>query len=183
MYDTVQLRQEDWCLQCYIWQRDWDKSKIPEEKIIKTLISGVKSSGDQAEWGLRETAKLLTKEYPLINQIVQNDIYVDDCLSGENTRIDSRKSWSDRIGTKLRWLFTKRSHVHNRNPSSNFSADDCSDNMARMKQFPKEDISTVSSNFLGVPVGSRGKGPENFGYFTFWIAENISLVVICLFLD
>ena len=42
MYNTVQLRQEDWCLQRYIWQRDLDKSKIPEEKIIKTLIYGDK---------------------------------------------------------------------------------------------------------------------------------------------
>ena len=102
MYDTVQLRQEDWCLQCYIWQRDWDKSKIPEEKIIKTLISGVKSSGDQAEWGLREIAKLLTKEYPLINQIVQNDIYVDDCLSGENTE-ELAQEKADQIELVLNW--------------------------------------------------------------------------------
>ena len=49
MYNTVQLRQEDWCLHCYIWQRDLDKSKIPEEKIIKALIYDVKSSGNQAE--------------------------------------------------------------------------------------------------------------------------------------
>ena len=45
----------------------------------------MKSSGNQAERGLRETAELSAKEYPLINQIVQNDIYVDDCLSEENT--------------------------------------------------------------------------------------------------
>ena len=25
-------------------------------------------------------------------------------------------------------------------------------------------------------VGSRGKAPEIFGYFAFWIAENIALV-------
>ena len=56
MYNTVQLRQEDWCVQRYIWQKDLDKSKIPKEKIIKTLIYGVKSSGNQAERGLRETA-------------------------------------------------------------------------------------------------------------------------------
>ena len=49
MYNTVQLRQEDWCLQHYFWQRDLGKSKIPEGKIIKTLIYGVKSSGNQAE--------------------------------------------------------------------------------------------------------------------------------------
>ena len=39
-------------------------------------------------------------------------------------------------------------------------------------------------------VGFRGKAPENFGYFTFWIAQNRKAhcetrawTVICLFLD
>ena len=80
MYNLVQLRQEDWCLQRYIWQKDLEKCKVPEEKSVKTLIYGVKSSGNQAE------RRLSTKEYPLINQIVQNDTYVCDCLSGKNTQ-------------------------------------------------------------------------------------------------
>ena len=28
------------------------------------------------------------------------------------------------------------------------------------------------------PVGSRGKAPENLGYFTFWIAQNIALAAL-----
>ena len=51
MYNTVQRREEDWCLQRYIWQSELDNRKIPEEKIIKTLIYGIKSSGNQAERG------------------------------------------------------------------------------------------------------------------------------------
>ena len=47
---------------------------------MKTLIYGVKSSGNQAERerGLWETPRLLAEEYPKVNQIVQNDIYADD---------------------------------------------------------------------------------------------------------
>ena len=52
-----------------------DPRKLPEEKVFKTIIYGVKSSGNQAE---RQTYKKLQ-----VNQTVQNDIYVDDCLSGE----------------------------------------------------------------------------------------------------
>ena len=55
MYNTVQLREEHWCFQRYIWQNELDNRKIPEEKIIKTLIYGVKSSGNQSERELRET--------------------------------------------------------------------------------------------------------------------------------
>ena len=47
MYNTVQLSQEDWHQQRYIWQKYLDKSKLHEKrKIIKTLIYGVKSSSN-----------------------------------------------------------------------------------------------------------------------------------------
>ena len=56
---------------------------IPEQKVIKTLIYGVVSSGNLAERCIRETAKLSKDEYPEINDIVHKDLYVDDCISGE----------------------------------------------------------------------------------------------------
>ena len=83
MYNSVKLVEDDWCLQRYIWQKDLDARKLPEEKVIKTLIYGLKSSKYQAERGLRETVRLSAEEYPKASQIVQNDIYVDDCLSGK----------------------------------------------------------------------------------------------------
>ena len=36
MFNTVQLREEHWCFQRYIWQNELDYKKIPEEKVIKT---------------------------------------------------------------------------------------------------------------------------------------------------
>ena len=63
MYNTVKLLEKDWCFQRYIWQENLDSMKIPEEKVIKTLIYGVKSSGNQAERGLRETANLCKEDY------------------------------------------------------------------------------------------------------------------------
>ena len=82
MYNSVKLHEENWCLQRYIWQHELDPTKIPEEKVIKTLIYRVKYSGNQAERSLRETAKLSQDGYSQINQIVSKDIYVDDCISG-----------------------------------------------------------------------------------------------------
>ena len=58
MYNTIQLDQRDWCLQRYIWNENLDPTKIPEEKVIKTLIYGVKPSGNQAEYGLRKVADM-----------------------------------------------------------------------------------------------------------------------------
>ena len=82
MYNTVQLREEHWCSQRYTWQNELGNRKIPEEKVIKTLIYGVKLSGNQSERGLRETGRMSEVEFPQVNHIVEKDVYVDDCLSG-----------------------------------------------------------------------------------------------------
>ena len=66
MYNSLKLVEDDWCLQRHIWQKDLDPRKLPEEKVIKTLVYGVKSSGNQAERGLRETARLSAEEYPKV---------------------------------------------------------------------------------------------------------------------
>ena len=60
-----------------------DKRKLSDEKVIKTSIYGVKSSRNQSERGLGETARISAAEHPEVNDIVQKGIYVDDCLSGE----------------------------------------------------------------------------------------------------
>ena len=89
MYNSIKLRQEDWCYQRYIWQQDLDPSKIPDEKVIKTLIYGVRSSGNQAETGLCKTADISKNEYREIIEIIHTDFYVDDCLSGSSTEISA----------------------------------------------------------------------------------------------
>ena len=64
MYNTVKLQEEDWCLQRYLWEENLNPSKFPQEKIIKTLIYGIKSSGNQAEYALRKAASASKSEYP-----------------------------------------------------------------------------------------------------------------------
>ena len=63
MYNSVNLVEDDCCLQLYIWQKDLDPRKLPEEKVIKTLICGVEPSGNQIERGLQETVRLSAEEY------------------------------------------------------------------------------------------------------------------------
>ena len=85
MYNTVKLDEDHWCYQMYLWENDLNPTKEPKTKIIKTLIYGVKPSGNQAERGIRETGKLMKANFPRQNEIIDNDIYVDDCRSGEDT--------------------------------------------------------------------------------------------------
>lgn len=85
MYNTIKLDSQDWCFQRYVWQQDLDPTKIPEEKVIQTLIYGVKPSGNQAEFALREVARLHSDKYPEVSQILHQDVYVDDCITGEES--------------------------------------------------------------------------------------------------
>ena len=158
MYNTVQLREEDWCLQRYIWQENLDPRFIPEEKVIKTLIYGVKSSGNQAEHALRLTANLSMAEFPEVNEIVQNDVYVDDCMSGEaaeelcHQRADELNLVLTRGGFCLKG-FTFSKH----DPPKELSVDGRSINVAGMCWFSNEDYLKLDISPLDFTKQRRGK--------------------------
>ena len=62
------------------------KLKIRElNSVIKTAIYGVRPSGNLAECGLRKTAELTQSECPKAYDIIMNDMYVDDCMSGDDS--------------------------------------------------------------------------------------------------
>lgn len=161
MYNTVRLDQQDWCLQRYVWQKDLDPSKIPDEKVIKTLIYGVKPSGNQAEYGLRKIAEMSSKEFPEASQIIKRDIYVDDCISGEssldkaNQRADELELIVNRGGYKLKGItFTGE------NPQDNLSDDGQSLIVAGLKWYPKDDLISLNIGELNFAKRQRGKKPS-----------------------
>ena len=92
MYNTVKLKEDHWCLQRYLWSNNLDPNQPPQEKIIKTLIHGVKSCGNQAERTLRKTANHSKDQYPRVNEVVNKDVYVDDCISGEDSLNEAMKN-------------------------------------------------------------------------------------------
>ena len=91
MYNSIKSHEQNWCLQRYNWQQDLDPTEILEEKVIKTLICGAKSSCNDADCVLRETAKFSQVESPKVNEIVKNNVYVDDCISVEQSKREALK--------------------------------------------------------------------------------------------
>ena len=103
---------------------------------------------------------MFVKEHPLINQIVQNYIYVDDCLLWKNTgevaleKADQLELVLNRGGFSLKTVtFSKK------DPPNNLSADDCSVNMAGMKWCPKKDMVSLDIGELNFAKKQRGKKP------------------------
>ena len=52
MYNAVHLDKNHWRYQMYLWDDNLNLQVQPRWKVIKTLIYGVRSSGNQAECGL-----------------------------------------------------------------------------------------------------------------------------------
>ena len=82
MYNVVRLDKRYWQYQLYYWQKELDPNKEPSLKVIKTLIYGSRPSGQLAQRALRLTAERSSDKYPRAYEIVNKDIYVDDCISG-----------------------------------------------------------------------------------------------------
>ena len=145
MYNTVQLQEEHWCFQRYIQQNELDNIKIPEEKVIKTLIYGVKSSGNQSERGLRETARMSAVEFPEVNHIVEKDIYVDDCLSGAQN-LKHAMIRADQIELVLnRGEFSLKGVTYSgKDPPATLTNDKASINVAGMRWFPKDNLVSLN---------------------------------------
>ena len=162
MYNTIKLRQEDWCFQRYLWQDQLDHQKNPEEKIIKTLIYGVRSSGNQAERGLRQTSELSKDQYPEVNAIISKDVYVDDCISGEPT-IEAAMTIADQMEIVLcRGGFCLKGFTFSgKDPPDDLSSNGKSVNIAGMIWFSKDDFLSLDISDLNFARKQRGKKPIN----------------------
>ena len=171
MYNSILLDENHWCYQLYLWQDQLDPIKDPKIKVIKTLIYGIKSSGNQAERGIRETGNLMKNEYPRQNEIISQDVYVDDCLSGENTLNQVYKTTDVLKAVLIKGGFDiKPVTISGCDPPEQLANDDKSINVAGMKWFPKGDFISLNIGEINFSKKSRGKKlasregiiPENF---------------------
>ena len=140
MYNTVLLIKEHWRYQLYWWSENLKPGEIPVIKVIKTLIYGVKSSGNQAEKAIRMVVDLMSDLYPLAAEIVNNDVYVDDCISGEMTENDRLRA-TDQLKLSLeKGTFTLKGLTFSgEDPDITLSQDGKSVSTGGIKWFSKED--------------------------------------------
>jgi len=162
MYNTIKLEEDHWTYQRYLWHPNLETGQEPEEKVIKTLIYGVKSSGNQAEYALRQVADLSKSEFPRINEIVHKDVYVDDCLTGESNRQEAHHR-SDELEVVLNrgGFQVKGVAFSGEEPPSSLSEDNKTIFVAGMKWFVKEDMLSLNVGELNFAKKNRGKKPSH----------------------
>ena len=153
MYNSVVLRKDFWRYQLYWWSPNLGLNEEPAIKIIKTCIYGVKSSGNQAERALRLVAEKMSSKYPLAHEIVRRDIYVDDCVSGEDSE-EQRAVATDQLSVSILHggFALKGVTLSGEDPSDTLSNNGKSIMVGGQNWFPKEDylvlnIGKISDKF------------------------------------
>ena len=162
MYNTIRLNNKDWCFQRYVWQDALDATKIPKEKIIKTLIYGVRPSGNQAEHGLREIANIFKSDYPEVQRIINEDVYVDDCVTGESSIVEAYTR-ADQIQLVINHgtFMLKGITFTGEDPLPNLTEDGESIVVGGMKWYPKTDEISLNITDLNFSKKRRGKKSQD----------------------
>ena len=158
MYNAVRLSKAYWCYQLYFWQEDLNPNLEPKIKVVKTVIYGSRPSGQLAERAIRLTAEKNLDSYPKAHRIINDDIYVDDCLSGNDSHsgmlqdTDELKLTLDSGGFTLKG-FT----VSGRDPDPTLSGGELFVVVGGLKWFPKGDFIMPNIGDLKFPDRVKGK--------------------------
>jgi len=164
MYNTIKLVENHWCLQRYLWDNELNPSDQPKEKIIKTLIYGVKSSGNQAERALRQTSFYSKDTHPRVHQVVSTDVYVDDCISGESS-LEKAMQTADQLEIVLNkgGFSLKGFTFSGKDPSETLSSNGETIAVGGMLWYPKIDKLSLDVAELNFAKKQRGKKPAPTG--------------------
>ena len=149
MYNTIRLNVKHWCYQLFLFNEELKVSVKPQAHVIKTLIYGVRTSGNQAERAVRKTADLCKDDYPRPNEIIQRDTYVDDCFSGEKS-LDEAKVVTDNLQIVLSkgGFRLKGITFSGLDPPDHLCNDEKFVTVAGIKWFPKSDLLSLNINDL-----------------------------------
>ena len=160
-YNSLDLRKEDWCFQRYLWQDTLDPDKPPEEKIIKTPIYGVKPSGNLVQRGMLDTAELSKDKYPEAYEVITQDFYADDCMSGEeDTCLAYQRADEMEIVVSIGGFTCKGFTFSGQPPLEKLSDDGKSISVGGMRWFPEEDQLAFSFGDVNFTKKSRGRKPD-----------------------
>ena len=98
------------------------------------------------------------EEYPEVCEIIEEDVYVDDCITGEET-INQAHKRSDEIEVVVNRASFKLKGVSfsGEDPDESLTDDGVLISVAGMKWFPKEDFLSLNINQLNFSKRTRGK--------------------------
>lgn len=97
MYRQIKVHPNDTCFQRILFRTD--PSKDIQDFELKTVTFGINASPYLAIRTLRQLAEDYRSKFPLASQIIENDMYVDDVLSGSHELNDALEAKEELIST------------------------------------------------------------------------------------
>ena len=157
MYNTIRLDKRYWRYQLYLWSEGLKGNSTPKWKLIKTFIYGVRSSGNLAEYGLRQTVGLCKDLFPRAFSVVTQYTYIDDMLSGTESLEETLSLTDELEASVLKGGFRLKGFtISGDNPSENLSSDGVSVVVAGLRWFPEGDFFKLNISELNFNKKLRG---------------------------
>ena len=149
--------------QLYFWEGELKVGITPRLKVIKTAIYGVRPSGNVAESGIRKTAELTKAQYPEANDVLLNDLYVDDCMSGSNSDNGRSKITEELSGALAKGGFRLKGFTFSgMDPPAHLANEDMiSVNVGGLKWDSKRDKVSLKVPELNLGKKQRGKKSQD----------------------
>ena len=163
-YNGVKLHPEDYKFQRYLWRQDLDPANPVVEMVVKTLIYGVRSSGNQTIAGFNVLADHCIEEFPEHSAgayVLKNEAYMDDLMDSEDSLEMCQQVAADITFTLgLGSMGVKAFTYSGSKPEEIVSADGERVGAVGYHWKPEED--TLSLNIKDLYLGKvkRGKRPE-----------------------
>ena len=158
MYNTIYLDKKHWKYQLYFWDNKLRIGVAPRPKVIKSAIFGVRSSGNVAEAGVRKTAELIKDRFPKAHRTIMNELYVDDCLSGENSQAEAEELADQlTVGMMKGGYVFKYFIFSGKDPPAESTIDGVSVVVGGYRWFTKEDQIGLNIPKLGFSKKKRGR--------------------------
>lgn len=163
MYNSLSLDKSHWQYQLYYWSENLDINVPPRIKVIPTVIYGVKPSGNLAECGLRKTAELTRELYPDAYSVIVDDIYVDDCFSGDDTdKLVENKTNQLCLALVKGGFNLKGFTCSGQDPPEQLTLDGKSVTVGGIRWYSKEDEFSLKTSDLNFSKKKRGRKPAEF---------------------
>ena len=163
-YNGIKLAPEHYKYQQYLWKKDLNPENPTETMIVKTLIYGVRSAGNQTMAGFDKLAEHTIEHHPEHEagaKVLKNKAYMDDITTSRNTRSGCEKIAEDLEFTLSQGSMSVKAFTFSGSkPDKKVSADGEHVGLIGYLWNPEEDTISldIKELFFGKP--KQGKLPE-----------------------
>jgi hypothetical protein len=176
LYNQLHLNDEALPYGLFLFRDDLDPSAAPEIYVMLTAWYGVTPTGNQSTESLLELTSILEDRFPLAKTIILEDLYVDDTISGANTKEEREKQIRQMSecmamgGFKFKYVVRSEE-----DPCEEASNDKSSLKILGYKWLPR--IDTIHPGFTELNFNKKLRGAKRPNRFPVVSANDVSIVL------